>query len=316
MKKSGIYRIINNANGRVYVGSAVNLERRRWDHFKSLKGGYHRNRFMQRAWDKYGEDQFSFEVIEYVDDKELLIEREQLHLDQLSFEVGDPNKCYNICSVAGSLLGTKRTAESRAKMSAAAMGRVISEEHRAKLSAIHKGRVKSAETRAKLSAARKGRKMSAEFCRKISEAKRGTVASEETRRKMSETKKGKSPTEAHKLALRESNRAFTQEQVDEMVRLRKQGKTYIEIAAVFNTTKDTARNWCMREGGKKFDRPLPEETRQEIFRRRHAGESLRAICAACKVAKITVNKVYEEELAKLQSQAVCSAYSNLTSTLV
>ena len=74
MKKSGIYRIVNKINGRVYVGSAVNLISRKMDHWKTLRAHRHRNRFLQRAWDKYGEENFDFVVIEYVADEGRLIE--------------------------------------------------------------------------------------------------------------------------------------------------------------------------------------------------------------------------------------------------
>lgn len=298
MTRSGIYKITNTINGRVYIGSAAYLKSRKWDHWKTLRAGCHRNRFLQRAWHKYGEDNFNFEVLEYVEDKNLLIEREQFFLDQLSFEYDDPKRCYNICRIAGSLLGTTRTEESRAKMSAAAIGRIISPEHRAKLSGARKGIKWSEERRARAVGSRTGFRHTEEAKARISAAKSGVKQTPENVEKRAAKIRGVPKSEAHKLALREVHRAFTQEQVDEMVRRRKAGETYVEIAKDFDTTKDTVRNWCLREGGENGDRVMPEALRQEIFRRRQAGESLRAICAACKVAKVTVNKVYAEVLSE------------------
>jgi hypothetical protein len=75
---------------------------------------------------------------------------------------------YNILPVAGSSLGLKHSAETKAKMSAARIGCIVSAETKAKLSATKKGNQyakglqHSAETIAKLSAARKGRLLSAD----------------------------------------------------------------------------------------------------------------------------------------------------------
>jgi group I intron endonuclease len=311
MKKSGVYRIENNATGRVYVGSAIDLSGRKRDHWKALRGGYHRNSFLQRAWDKYGEASFSFDVIEYVDEKERLIEREQFFLDQLSFDRSDPNRCYNICPTAGSKLGTNHSKESRARMSAAAIGRILPLEQREKMSKSHKGKIRTAEHRAKLSASRTGFRHTDEAKAKISAAKTGVKQSAEEIEKRAAKLRGVPKSEAHKQSLREVHRSLTAEQVAEIVARRKAGETYVEIAKDYNTTKDTVRNWCLREGGRNRDRVMPEALRQEIFQRRHAGESLRDICKACKVSKQTVVKVYQEGLADYLGDTVKEADDQL-----
>lgn len=59
----GIYAVTNTISGRVYVGQAVNI-RKRWEvHRCTLETGNHRNRYLQRAWNKYGADAFRFEVL-------------------------------------------------------------------------------------------------------------------------------------------------------------------------------------------------------------------------------------------------------------
>ena len=98
MRGSGIYQIINNMNGKKYVGSAQNLRVRQRRHINDLKSGEHRNRHIQRAWDKYGESVFSFHVLEYVGNHDFLIEREQYYMDILKPE-------YNISPTAGSCRG-------------------------------------------------------------------------------------------------------------------------------------------------------------------------------------------------------------------
>ena len=94
-KKSGIYQIRNLVNGKVYVGSAVNLRARMQSHFGELKNNKHNNRHLQRAYDKYGLDKFVFEVLEYVE-KDMLLEREQYYIDTLNVV----NEGYNICPIA------------------------------------------------------------------------------------------------------------------------------------------------------------------------------------------------------------------------
>ena len=112
--KSGIYEIRNTTNGNRYVGSAVNLKRRWSDHKKRLLGGTHRNEHLQRAWNKYGEDAFEFDVLEYWE-PEFLISMEQWWMNMLQPE-------YNIAPVAGNSLGYTHTDEALANMSAARMG--------------------------------------------------------------------------------------------------------------------------------------------------------------------------------------------------
>jgi len=76
----GIYRIKNLLNNKCYYGSSKNIETRWLKHKNELKKGKHINIILQRAWDKYGSDNFSFEVVEECD-KKILLEREQYYLD-------------------------------------------------------------------------------------------------------------------------------------------------------------------------------------------------------------------------------------------
>jgi hypothetical protein len=60
----GIYAIINHINGKFYIGSTVDLNRRKTMHFSTLRHGRHHSRHLQNAWDKYGEINFVFEILE------------------------------------------------------------------------------------------------------------------------------------------------------------------------------------------------------------------------------------------------------------
>lgn len=76
----GIYRIKNLINGKCYYGSSKQIEKRFFRHKKELKNNNHINCILQRAWDKYGEDNFSFEIVEECDIN-VILETEQKYLD-------------------------------------------------------------------------------------------------------------------------------------------------------------------------------------------------------------------------------------------
>src|SRR5215468_7946604 len=83
LSASGIYRIKNVVSGRVYIGSAVNLPSRWKLHRSLLRRGKHHSRSLQRSWCKHGATAFVFELIEPVDDRKRLIEREQFWINSL-----------------------------------------------------------------------------------------------------------------------------------------------------------------------------------------------------------------------------------------
>lgn len=121
MSGSGIYKITNLINGKIYIGSSVNLKRRKTIHLSNLKNKKHGNRYLQNSFDKYGEDNFIFEILEPVEDKNNLIVREQYWIDTLN--ACNKNIGYNLAPTAGSLLGVKRSQESKIKISQAKIGK-------------------------------------------------------------------------------------------------------------------------------------------------------------------------------------------------
>lgn len=60
-----IYFIINNENKQRYVGQTVDFTRRKAEHLNDLRNHKHVNDKLQRAWNKYGEANFSFEYNKY-----------------------------------------------------------------------------------------------------------------------------------------------------------------------------------------------------------------------------------------------------------
>lgn len=152
-KKSGIYQIRNLVNGKVYVGSSVNLNRRRNVHFYKLRHNMHDNLKLQNAFNKYGETSFVFEIIEIVDDKCQLLNKEQYYIDKYNVI----QEGYNILPNAYSTLGFCPSAESRNKMSIAHKGKHISEEQKRKISIGNTGRKRTEEQKCNISNNRKGK---------------------------------------------------------------------------------------------------------------------------------------------------------------
>ena len=155
----GIYKIINVVNNKFYVGSAVNLSRRRARHFSELRNGRHNNGRLQAAWRKYGEAAFIFVVVEELPPEADLLAAENVWLKE---HVGK-DYCYNIgvdataphLGMSGPLSptwGHRHTEDAKARIGAASKARVQSEEEKAKRRQSMKGRVLTANTRAKISA--------------------------------------------------------------------------------------------------------------------------------------------------------------------
>jgi hypothetical protein len=67
----GIYKIENLINGKIYVGQSVDIEKRWSTHKSELKNHRHYNSHLQKAWNKYGEENFHFSIVAECDIGEL-----------------------------------------------------------------------------------------------------------------------------------------------------------------------------------------------------------------------------------------------------
>lgn len=173
---SGIYKIESN-DGKIYVGSAVNIQSRWKQHINHLNANKHHSVYLQRAWNKYGAEYFTFSILQVVEDKAHLLQYEQLWLNEI-FESYNRADIYNISATAGSRLGTKQSLEAKAKMSESRTGLVPSSTARSNMSKAQLGNknalgtIHTAETRAKYAARQTGRRLSEETKAKISASKR------------------------------------------------------------------------------------------------------------------------------------------------
>lgn len=93
----GIYKIENIIDGKIYIGSSKNIELRWHQHKYCLYKNKHHSILLQRAWNKYGKENFEFSVVEECSEEDLLI-REQYYLDL--YKSYDRNIGYNISITA------------------------------------------------------------------------------------------------------------------------------------------------------------------------------------------------------------------------
>ena len=67
----GIYLISNLINNKIYVGQSINIEKRWTQHKRELRNNIHENKRLQNAWNKYGEENFEFSIVEECDINQL-----------------------------------------------------------------------------------------------------------------------------------------------------------------------------------------------------------------------------------------------------
>lgn len=172
--KSGIYKILNKHNGKFYIGSAFDLDKRWTEHKYHLNRLTHKNSYLQNAWNKYGSVSFEFIIIE-ICDKENLIIREQYWIDNLKPE-------YNLAKIAGSRAGVSMPEIAKIKIGANSKrhltGRKMSQQHKDAISKANSGKQfrlgqkQSAEEKEKRAASHRGKKRSLEAKLRMSEAQR------------------------------------------------------------------------------------------------------------------------------------------------
>jgi group I intron endonuclease len=117
---TGIYKILNKENNKVYIGSATDIKKRWRDHKWYLNHNLHHNSHLQSAWNKYGINNFEFSIIVECNIDELLIKENEFikRYDSLNnsygYNVNDPRKIY---------LGKKCSEETKNKQSKRMLGK-------------------------------------------------------------------------------------------------------------------------------------------------------------------------------------------------
>lgn len=173
MKTCAIYTITNLVNNKIYVGYTNDFNERKNNHLLELIGNRHKNIYLQKAFNKYKEENFTIEILEEVSE-DLLIAME--HYWATILNTHNKNYGYNIAPTNPitksnrPMLGKKHTDNSIAKISKSRKGKLAGKDN------PFYGKKHSEESLKKMSISAKGRKIS-----------------EKTKLKMSKIKKGKTP---------------------------------------------------------------------------------------------------------------------------
>jgi group I intron endonuclease len=197
MKLSGIYTITNKVNGKLYIGSSNDMKGRLSSHKSCLKRNLHRNTHLQRAWNKYGESNFEFEILEEC--KEQYLNSQE---NYWCYWLNTHNRRfgYNIASILENTFKIPKESYEKAvitrKLTAEKLGYWLTKETRDKISATNKGKP----------SAFKDKKHSDENKKKLSEYRIGKPLSEDIKKKISKGHTGKKFSIDHKNKLAESSR--------------------------------------------------------------------------------------------------------------
>lgn len=177
--KSVIYKITNNKNKKIYIGSSLKgLEKRKNRHLWQLKNNTHHNRHIQNEYNKYG-DIFSFDILEEIENELDLISKENFWIKKLNPE-------YNIMKDVKSHIGVKRSEDTCEKISngvkihisdlnKSRIGKKYTDEHKKHISEALKGKSLSQAHKEKLRIASTGKKQSIETIQKRTSIQNKTV---------------------------------------------------------------------------------------------------------------------------------------------
>ena len=203
MKLCGIYSLTNIINNKRIIGQSRNISNR-WSNYKCLlRKNKYANPYLQNAWNKYGEENFKFEIllicsIENLDKEEIRLIKEYNSLDRkfgYNLEIGGNSHTHSEET-------RKRISDAVSGEKNHFYGKHHSEEHKRKISESSKGEKSwnygkhlSTETKKKIGLANSGEKhcfygthRPKETRAKISKAHTGKKASEETRKKQSDAR--------------------------------------------------------------------------------------------------------------------------------
>ena len=266
---SGIYKITNITNGKVYVGSAVNFDTRWKEHIRELRKGTHHSSALQNAWDKYGEEKFEFSIIEECErTRKVLLGREQYWMDTLESVA----KGYNIAKTAGSQLGMKQSPEAIAARVEKNTGKKRTPETRALMSEVQSNR--SPEWCANISASKKRywAEKGTDSIKGENNPMYGISPSKETLEKMSKSLTGRKLSEEHKAKISVAVKNRPQEINDRIAeKLRGKKRTPEQRARMSEAQSNRSPEWIEKNAAaNRGKKRTPEQ--KEMLRQAHLGK--------------------------------------------
>ena len=89
----GIYKIQNKVTDKIYIGKSVNIEKRWIQHRCHLNNNVHANDYLQKAWNKYGENGFNFSVL--CECEESVLDEKEIYYINL-YKATDRSYGYNL----------------------------------------------------------------------------------------------------------------------------------------------------------------------------------------------------------------------------
>lgn len=174
-KICGIYCIENIINNKKYIGWAINIYKRWSKHKSELRGNYHKNKYLQNAWNKYGEEYFNFWIIQECE-IDLLQSMEIYWIVYYKSFFKDKGG-YNLTRGGDGQTGMNGEL-------APMYGKHHTEETKKKMSKSSKGQIMSIEARKKMSISQSQRKLSKETRNKISQSNMGRIVEDKTKKKI------------------------------------------------------------------------------------------------------------------------------------
>lgn len=181
-----IYEIRNIINGMRYIGCSKNVKKRLINHKSTLRNNKHKNSYLQKAYNKYGEENFEYNILFKLDNEEDMYEKEK-------YLISENKDLYNLAE--GGLGGdtfTNRSEESK----------VITRERLSKASKLSNEKNKSLhsenttklwqddEYRKKVLEGVRANSKKPEYREKLSKGVKKALEDPEIRKKWSDCKKG------------------------------------------------------------------------------------------------------------------------------
>lgn len=285
-----IYSITNVKNGKIYVGSTKDFNKRYYLHLLSLRNNKHYNLYLQRAFNKDGENSFSYGLLEKCNN-ENLIEREEYYIKKL--KACDIKFGYNMNPRGDrppSWKNKKHKEETKEKIKQWNKGKKISDYVKKRASETHKGKKISEEQKLFLKENFKGEKNPMygkrpydiwlekygkdeadkklkNWKEKISIRNTGRITSEETKLKISKSNTGK----------KQSKEAV------EKIKLNRIGKKASEETRIKLSLKRTGE---LNPSCKIKDVEIPK-----ILKMIEGGESIKNISILYDVSSVTIRNI-------------------------